>query len=232
MGHNPVTGTITWSISYDDLVVTSDDYLKEEVNVTYNNFDGTDNVIAIMGVVGLACGPIIQDMQTTRERKVSVSVDIVMKKDKRNEKPDGSTSATPYKPQNSYQENKTETWNPKTGAYNFSIGWVFTKCEDIVTGAGMLIEVCSGSAAQHGDISLGETFKVSNISGVGGLGDIVRFYRPGFDEVSENIICGEILSSIQESELETDENGDPIPLEGSVLSVWPDCFECVGIPVL
>ena len=37
--------------------------------------------------------------------------------------------ATDYKPTATtgsvYQESRSETWNPKTGAFNLSIGWVY-----------------------------------------------------------------------------------------------------------
>ena len=95
------------------------------MSVTYDNLDGSNNIIAIIGVLGRASGPIIQDMGVTGERKVSVSVDYTMDKENRTAKPDGMEQALLHKPANGYQQSKTETWNAKNGIYNLSLAWAF-----------------------------------------------------------------------------------------------------------
>ena len=102
--------------------------------MTYDNVDGTNNVVAILGVLSRAAGPIIQDMNTTRERKVSVSIDLTMVKTARTSKPSTAYTniAAPYKPTNGKEETRTESWSPTTGQYNLSVGWVFA--EDYVAG--------------------------------------------------------------------------------------------------
>ncbi len=128
-GHNKVTGTITFSVSFDDQTIYTTGALSEEVNVTYDNWDMTNQVVAIIGVIDNGSnGPVIQDMGTTNEKKVSVSVDITMDRQNRDDKPDGMGLALTYAPAltNLYQQSKSETWNAFTGAYNLSVSWVGT----------------------------------------------------------------------------------------------------------
>ena len=127
IGQNKVSGTITYSVSYNDLAVTIANALSETVTVNYDNEDGADNIIAIIPIIGKENGPVIQDMGTTKEKKVSATIDIVMQRGYRTTKPDGTTIANLYKPTvaNVFQESKTESWSPSTGSYNLSIGWVY-----------------------------------------------------------------------------------------------------------
>jgi hypothetical protein len=145
LGHNQVTGTITWSVTFDDLVVTFPNAVREDINLTYDNEFGTNKVVAILAILDKANGPIIQDIGTTQEKKVSLSIDLVMDKATRSIKPsqvaDPDAEDDPakvlesmiasYQPSATkvddpvYQESRSETWNPKTGAFNVSIGWVY-----------------------------------------------------------------------------------------------------------
>lgn len=138
LGHNPVTGTITWSVTFDDLVVAFPNAIREDINVTYDNEFGTNKVVAILAILDKADGPIIQDIGTTTEKKVSLSIDLVMDKATRGTKPSKGDNAEAlktlveaYEPSSAidgstvYQESRSETWNPKTGAFNVSIGWVY-----------------------------------------------------------------------------------------------------------
>ena len=125
IGHNKVAGVITYSLNYDDLSVTIDNALSESVTVSYDNEDGANEIIAIIGVIGKAGGPVIQNMGTTNEKKVTVSVDVVMQRGYRTDKPDGTSLATTYKPTVGFQTTKTESWTPNTGAYNLNIEWIY-----------------------------------------------------------------------------------------------------------
>jgi len=140
LGHNPVTGTITWSVTFDDLVVEFPNAVREDINVTYDNEFGTNKVVAILAILDKADGPIIQDIGTTTEKKVSLSIDLTMDKATRGVKPSRGDDAKiledladAYKPTSEdwnsigsvYQESRSETWNPKTGSFNLSIGWVY-----------------------------------------------------------------------------------------------------------
>jgi hypothetical protein len=71
-------------------------------------------------------GPFIYNPNTTIERKWSVSVDLVMDFNSRENKPDGRTAYD--EPSIKQLGNSpptttasTESWNPKTGAYNFTL---------------------------------------------------------------------------------------------------------------
>ena len=136
IGHNKVTGTITWSVTFDDLVVEFPNAVREDINVTYENEDGTNKVVAILAILDKADGPVIQDIGTTQERKVSVSIDLTMEKAFRTTKPSKGNNAKEledladsHKPTATtgdvYQESRSETWNPKAGTFNLSIGWVY-----------------------------------------------------------------------------------------------------------
>jgi len=142
VGHNKIAGTITYSIGYDDATCSlkrdasdgsgPEDHpgcLSESITVNYDNEDGADQIIAIIGVIGKADGPVIQNMGTTKEKKISVSLDIVMDKDNRSTKPDGTSVAEAYRPAvetiTSYQAAKTESWAPNTGAYSLNIEWIY-----------------------------------------------------------------------------------------------------------
>ena len=134
VGHSKGSGTITWSIGYDDLVVSCEGALTEEVTITDDNYDGSNQVIAIIGVIGNESrGPVMQDMGATTERKRSISIDIVMSKGNRGSKPTcGDTIADSYMPvpgidarDGPFQQSKTESWGPLTGSYNLSITWVY-----------------------------------------------------------------------------------------------------------
>ena len=113
-------------MSFNDLEPEISGALSESVTVNYDNEDGLDQIIAIIPIIGKADGPVIQDMGTTKEKKVSVTLDVVMLKGSRSSKPDGTTVANSYKPTStSYQETKTESWSPSTGSYNLSISWIY-----------------------------------------------------------------------------------------------------------
>lgn len=127
IGENRVSGTITYSTSYNDDVIDLSGALSEILNINYNNTEGLNQIIAKIPIIGKANGPVIQDMSTTTIKSVSATLDAVMNKDSRTSPP--TTAATTilndYKPTNGYQQNKTEDWNPKTGAYNISISWEY-----------------------------------------------------------------------------------------------------------
>jgi len=128
VGHNKVTGTITWSVTYDDLVVTIPGAITEDISVTYDNTDAGNQVVAIIGIVDNGGGPVIQDMGTTNEQKTSVSIDATMDKDHRTSPPTAIAAgiAAAYQPGGSFRESRSETWSPKSGQYNYSISWVKT----------------------------------------------------------------------------------------------------------
>ena len=133
--HNKTEGSLSYSCTFDDAEIDYPDAISESISVTYDNVEALNNIVVIIPVLEKSNGPVIQDMKTTNEKVVSVSLDITMARDKRDSKPgDGSTTdpttiVNAYKPtalvSGPYQRTKSENWNPMTGSYNLSIEWVY-----------------------------------------------------------------------------------------------------------
>jgi hypothetical protein len=130
VGNNKITGTITWSVTYNnqDILGDSDKIASEEISINYDNEDLSARQIAIIPIIGRSRGPIIQNFNTNRERKVSLTLDLVMKKNFRPDDPPKTVAneiIEQYEPPNSFVNSRTDNWNKKTGAYNISIEWVY-----------------------------------------------------------------------------------------------------------
>ena len=134
--HNELDGVITFNTSYDDTKVCNASVLDESISLSYNNTDGGNQIIVLHPIIARADGPIIQDMSTTNERTLSVTVDWVMLKDKRADKPDGMDTVEFYVPKQAgtttivehmYRRSKTESWNPKNGQYNLTVEYVWAE---------------------------------------------------------------------------------------------------------
>jgi len=127
IGHNKTAGTITYSVSYNDLDRYISGASSENITINDDNEEGLNQVIAKLDIIGKADGPIIQDMSTTTIKSRSVTVDLVMKRENRTNKPssDATSYANLFKPVNSYQQSKTESWSPNTGTYNLNITWEY-----------------------------------------------------------------------------------------------------------
>jgi len=125
VGHNKVSGTVTYSVSFNDYELPKiANAVSENVTISYNNDSGEQKLIAILQVIGRAGGPIVQDIQTTQIRSRTIAVDVVMKRG--SGKPDGEAAILPYRPTTtSYLTSSTESWNPNTRAYNKSETWEF-----------------------------------------------------------------------------------------------------------
>ena len=130
IGHNKNSGEITWSISYNDekFLGNKTKIASENLTINYDNEDRSNVVIAILPVLGRAAGPVIQTFPTNRERKVSVNLDLVFRKEYRTNDPptlDAELIIANYKPSNGLVTSRTESWNKKTGVYNLSVEWVY-----------------------------------------------------------------------------------------------------------
>lgn len=129
IGSNRGTGLITYSCSYDDLVVSIEGAASESIQIQDDNEDGLNQIIAKIDIIGKVDGPIIQDMSTTTIKTRSVTIDALMSKPYRTNKPSAQALAlaNTYKPSTqAFRQSKTESWNPKTGTYNLSINWEYT----------------------------------------------------------------------------------------------------------
>jgi hypothetical protein len=150
--HNETDGSLQYSCTLDDATVSyGPEALSESLNITYDNVDAGNNIVAIIPVLAKADGPVIQDMKTTNEKAVSISLDLQMNKDNRTERPDelqvddnGNISGNidfdeatakgkatrvveTYKPTGSqvYRRSRSESWNPYNGQYNLSMEYVY-----------------------------------------------------------------------------------------------------------
>lgn len=149
--HNQTDGTISITATFNDIAKNKEinKYVSDEtVSVTSSNEDGSDQIIAILAVIAKGDGPIIQNMQTTKERKRSISLEWVVRPEFRTQMPqgihyvnrwykpvfditqfdpeEGDPGSPPFPKPDVYQEGFTETWNPRTGQYSLSVDYVWT----------------------------------------------------------------------------------------------------------
>jgi hypothetical protein len=124
---NRSTGVITYSLSYNDMGSTSVNTITENLQVTDDNEDQSNSVVAIIQIIGKVDGPIFQDMGTTTERKRSASLDWTMKICNRGSKPsvEALLAVNAYKPTGAYQLSKSESWTPSTGGYTLQVEWAY-----------------------------------------------------------------------------------------------------------
>ena len=121
---NKTTGTITFSVSYNDRIVRNVNAIEDSLQVEDNG--GTD-VVAIIGVLLKADGPVMQDMGTVTEKRKSVTYTAKMKIENRSTQPDhGIAIVNSYQPASSYVSNSSQSWNETTGDYSVTKEWVYT----------------------------------------------------------------------------------------------------------
>jgi len=130
IGHNKNSGEITWSVSYNDeqFLGNKTKIASENLTINYDNEDKRNFVIAMLPVLDRAAGPVIQTFFTDKERKVSVNLDLVIKRGYRTIDPptlDAESIISNYEPSGGLVTSRTESWNQKTGVYNLSVEWVY-----------------------------------------------------------------------------------------------------------
>lgn len=129
IGRNPGSGVITFSYTYNDNPALIGDAINTNLSISYDNKDYEVQIIAIIMIIAKKLGPVIQDMNTSRERKKSVQLDAIIKRDKRVADPklEWSEVALAYKPsiEPNYIQNFAETWDPINGNYSVSVEWVY-----------------------------------------------------------------------------------------------------------
>ena len=139
VGMNKVTGTITFSVSYDDRQPLLARALEETLQV---DDSGGTPVIAIIGVILKATGPVMQDMGTKTEERRSVSYTAKIKRGERSSftvalrkseveeaivdehEPSANTGFTIHC--GPFEQSKSTSWNEATGDYSLTKEWVFT----------------------------------------------------------------------------------------------------------
>jgi len=136
VSENEALGTITFSVSFNDKITKNEDVIEDTLQV--DDSGGTD-VVAIIGVLLRAAGPVIQDMGTVTEKRKSVTYTAKLKTDKREDKPTfGKGIVDEYKPggsSTSYLAGNSESWNETTGDYSVTREWVYATSGDGFQGA-------------------------------------------------------------------------------------------------
>lgn len=129
VGHNKITGTITWSETYNNEKIIGDSNIiaSESISLSYNNDRGNIKNIAIIPVLGRPKGPIIHFFDSRKVKTVSMTIDLIMKKDNRDL---GQARTAARNIVDKYRNGqkisaRTEQWNKETGTYNLSIEWVY-----------------------------------------------------------------------------------------------------------
>lgn len=79
IGRNPVTGTITYSYEYDNRPTNLVSDVKSEVIVIGGDF-GRD-IVASVGVLGRALGPVLQSLSTNQETTRNINLELFFKND-------------------------------------------------------------------------------------------------------------------------------------------------------
>lgn len=147
--HDKVTGNISYNVEFDNRPTNCISGARSEsINVT---FSGGEDVFAVIGVVGRSNGPIMQNMNTVKQGKVSISIDATMNvltygsscsamtdevcsgkpsttsiiEDLRDKAitchPNGTGTDT-------WKESDSESWNVRTGRYSRNTTYVIKTC--------------------------------------------------------------------------------------------------------
>jgi len=129
--HNETDGSVSISLSYNDRCVSDNNAISENISLSWSNRDGSNQVIALVPVIGKATGPVIQNMGTTNETTLSISVEKKMAIGFREQIP--AHGANAYIPAGSFRRSMTESWNPTTGSFSFTAEFVM--CAATAAGA-------------------------------------------------------------------------------------------------
>ena len=127
IGRNKVSGVITFNYTYNDNKTIIPNALSNTLSINYDNEGENVNIFAIIPIIAKDGGPIFQDMNTTKEKRRTLNLGAIMKKDYRTTKPDVRSIIDNYKPtaSNLKVQSWTESWEPFTGNYSVNVEWVF-----------------------------------------------------------------------------------------------------------
>jgi hypothetical protein len=145
IGHNPNTGSISYSYEFDDRPANCIPGAKSEVISIIDNHP-TD-VFARLTVLGRAAGPILQDLSTQTESSRELSIEAVMSPatgcptagnvaayfaQRPTAAVDTIVDAIEADLSGNYSQlfktSDTENWEPKAGRYSRQVSWVFMNC--------------------------------------------------------------------------------------------------------
>ena len=139
VGSNKISGTKTFNVTYraypNAVLALRDsipDAISASLTITDDNKDGDIKVFAAIPVIGRAAGPILQDMNTTRERRRSVQIDATIKAASRNPANVSviaacKAEALKYIPNGTqiFVSNSNGNWEFSSGKASFSIEWTY-----------------------------------------------------------------------------------------------------------
>lgn len=130
LGRNPVTGIIRYTHEYDNRPSNLITGARSE-SVTISDSMPTEFVVPIF-VLGRAAGPVLQNLNTSRERRRTLNIEAVM------DVPTGGISSTSprsqcitladqVKPTGTavFMDENNDTWDIKSGRYTFTRSWIW-----------------------------------------------------------------------------------------------------------
>ena len=133
--HNTTDGIINWSTTFNDEAISIEGAISQNIQVQITNSNGQNRRYEIQSpsvIETIRNGPYIYNPNTTTEKKISVNIDLIMDFDHRGSRPNGfSIVDLDYLPyfQSFWHPPRittnTESWNPKTGAYNLSVEYTY-----------------------------------------------------------------------------------------------------------
>ncbi len=128
IGRNKNNGTISFSFVYNDKPLLVNNSISASLTSSFDNDLHRTKIIAIIPVIAKPNGPVIQDMNTSKERRKSTQLDVIMKRQYRNSKPEEAANLLLSKApsQNTTKlVNFNENWDEITGAYSATAEWVY-----------------------------------------------------------------------------------------------------------
>ena len=147
--HDKTGGLINYNYEFDNRpTMCISGARSESINVS---FSGGEDVFAVIGVIGRSNGPVMQDMNTVKEGKVSISIDATMpiqtygascstlKNDVCSGKPSTTSLIEDLRDKaitchpngtgsDTWKESDSETWNVRTGRYSRNTTYVIKTC--------------------------------------------------------------------------------------------------------
>jgi len=141
LGYNPIAGTVTYSVSYDDRIEFWDPTaISETISITRNY--GPD-MYASLTILGRVAGPLLQGLGTVGPTTSDITVDVVYPPYRSDNNSPNFTNwlinqsidnrPTIYNvlfanPSNGFVTSDTETWDPAAGHYTHSKSWELGSC--------------------------------------------------------------------------------------------------------
>ena len=142
-GHNPVTGNISYNLEYNTRPTNY--FTKARTETISINRDMYANPPAIITVLGRAKGPVLQDLFTRKEYRITLNVELVRHKKDDNTRflpSDSPANAPPYKTEleslvtsispttllsasKQFIESQTDNFDMTNGRYTYNITWIY-----------------------------------------------------------------------------------------------------------